>query len=231
MKSAEAYVEALAYGLTPDAAFSSLRPWQPAYCERIPIHIYNASQQLGWRFFPILRRRGASDANLLLHRATSDLEQLRRWARQRPNWALATGLASGVLVVRVDGPEGLTSLLELCEDDWDWLDTLRSLADQTRHIFFSWPGSQYKIDGPRNIGKNLSVLEEGDWLLMPPSIESSGAQHVYLNPRLWVSSLPPWLFDRIFGRESDVAPVPPFGLTSSSKSSLYTAASRGLVRK
>jgi len=123
MKSAAALIQSLSRGLAVDTALTSLPPYDLQYFARIPIIVYRASQELGWRFFPVPRFSCYVDRNLLINRATSHLYQLEAYARQHPDFALATGMGSGALGLVVDGKEGQSSILSLCGGDWDWLDT------------------------------------------------------------------------------------------------------------
>jgi hypothetical protein len=114
--------------------------------------IYRAAQQLHWRFFVLSSNGDSTPDGSRIDSATNDLEQLKCWARQRPRWALATG--SGVLVLEVDSAEGgQDSLLELCRDDWGWLDTLRSSAGFKRYIFFRCLDPLRQLNGFGHIGK------------------------------------------------------------------------------
>ncbi len=54
MKSAAAFIQSLRRGLPVDTALSSLAPHELEYHARIPVNVYRASQELGWRFFPRL---------------------------------------------------------------------------------------------------------------------------------------------------------------------------------
>jgi hypothetical protein len=101
----------------------------------------------------------------------------------------------------VDGEEGQNSLIRLCGDDWDWLDTLRTQAGQKRFVFFAWSDQQRQISGNSHIGKGLRVLGDGDWLLFPPSREVNGAEHVILTPQLVPIDPPRWLLDRLIPLE------------------------------
>jgi hypothetical protein len=107
----------------------------------------------------------------------------------------------------VHGETGRNSLLDLCEDDWDWLFTLRTQAGAKRYIFYAWPEDRQKMPRSVTLGKGLSILGDGDWLLYPPSRESGGAQHVFLT-RSIASPAPRWLLDRIFSQEGAAEPVP-----------------------
>ncbi len=216
MKSAEAFVKAIERGLSPIKALQSLPNHDPLYIDRIPVEIYRAALQYGWRFLPVWSGKQLAAKQGNFFEATANLVQLRGWARERPTgWILVTGRASGVFALEVDGREGLASLLDLCGDDWSWLDTLRSVAGEKRCIFFAWPEGQRQISGGRQIGEGLSVLGEGDWILMPPSCEPHGTQHIYLNPGAEVIAAPAWLLARAFEPANTIDPSQPFSPCSS----------------
>jgi Bifunctional DNA primase/polymerase, N-terminal len=117
MKSASAFVRALEQGLSPIEALQSLPEYEPRYIHKIPVELYRAALRNGWRFFPVSfdKHHNVTHANLV--QATDDVERLRLWARESPNWALVRGRHSGVFVLEVDGDKGLASLLDLCGDD------------------------------------------------------------------------------------------------------------------
>ena len=215
MKSLTAFVQALEQGLSPIEALHSLPDYEPRYIQRVPVEIYHAALQNGWRFFPVSSSRHRAVMHASPYEATDNLQQLRSWARELPHWALVTGPDSGVFVLEVDGGEGLASLLDLCGDDWSWLDTLRSVAGEKRCIFFAWPDGWMQISGGRQIGEGLSVLGEGDWILIPPSCEPHGTQHIYRNPGSEVIAAPTWLLVRAFEPADTVDPSRPFPPCSS----------------
>lgn len=185
-------------------ALRSVPNYQLRYIAKVPVEVHRAALRYGWRFLPVPFNKHAIDKQETLIHATDTLLQLRHCARQCSNWALVTGPESGVFVIEVNGSEGLASFLDLCGDDWSWLDTLRSIANEQRHIFFSWPKGRRMIKRSRQIGANLLVLGEGDWLLVPLSRESQGTQQFYLNPQAAVDTAPSWLLDRIFERADAV---------------------------
>lgn len=210
MKSAELFVEALEQGLSPIEALQSLPEYEPPYIHRIPVEVYRAALRKGWWFFPVSFSEHLAVTHANLFQATDNLQQLRNWAREWPNWALVTGPDSGVFVLEVDSDAGLASLLDLCGDDWSWLDTLRSVAGEKRCIFFVWPEGRRQISSNLQIHEGLSVLGEGDWVLIPPSRKPHGTQHVYLNPEAEVVAAPVWLLDRAFESADTVDPSRPF---------------------
>jgi hypothetical protein len=203
MKSADEYLALLESGFSAKRALSSLAQCELQYIEKVPFDVYCAARWFGWRFFPIPRRRFSPFSRLRISEATENLEQLKRWACIPSHWALATGALSGVFVIVVEGDSGRNSLLECCGDDWDWLFTLRTQAGLKRYIFYAWPENQRQIPRSSFLGKGLSILGEGDWLLYPPSREPSGVQHVFLT-RSTAAHPPAWLLDRVFDRERDV---------------------------
>jgi hypothetical protein len=215
MKSLVAFVQALEQGVSPIEALQSLREYEQHYFHKVPSEIYRAVVRNGWRFFPVSSSKHPAVTHADLFQATDNLQQLSNWARESPNWALATGPDSGVFVLEVDGGEGMASLLDLCGDDWNWLDTLRSMAGEKRCIFFAWPQGRRQISGDRQIGEGLSVLVEGDWVLIPPSCEPHGTQHIYLNPGSEVIASPAWLLVRAFEPADTVDPSQPFSPCSS----------------
>lgn len=215
MKSAQLFVEALEQGMSPVETICSLPTYEPLYIQRVPVEIHRAALRNGWRFFPVSSSKHVAVTHANLVQATDNLQQLRHWARESPNWALVTGADSGVFVLEVDGGEGLASLLDLCGDDWNWLDTLRSVAGEKRCICFAWPEGRRQINSDLQIGKGLSVLGEGDWVLVPPSRELHGKQHSYLNPKAEVLVAPVWLLGRAFLPADMVDPSRPFPPCSS----------------
>jgi hypothetical protein len=215
MKSAAAFVEVLEQGLSPIEALRSLPEYEQPYIHRVPSEIYRAAVRNGWRFFPVSSSKHPTVTHANLFEAKDNLQELRNWARESPNWALVTGPDSGVFVLEVDGREGLASLLDLCGDDWSWLDTLRSVAGEKRCIFFAWPEGRREISGDQQIGEGLNVLGEGDWILMPPSCEPHGTQHIYLNPGAEVIAAPAWLLARAFEPADTIDPLRPFPPCSS----------------
>ena len=205
MKSADAFIDLLARGIGAGRALSSLPQCELQYIAKVPIGVYLAARFYGWRFFPAPQFRRSAIDRLHIREATNNSDKLKLWARTRPEWALATGALSGVFVLVVHGDDGRKSLLETCGDDWDWLFTLRTQAGSKRYIFYTWPENEQQ--NPRSIylGKGLSLLGEGDWLLFPPSREISGVQHVFLT-RSTPAQAPCWLHNLVFCSGTEVAP-------------------------
>lgn len=205
MKSADAFIDLLARGISANRALSSLPQCELEYIAKVPIGVYLAARLYGWRFFPAPQFRRSSIDRFHIHEATNNVDTLKLWARARPEWALATGALSGVFVLAVHGDIGRKSLLESCGDDWDWLFTLRTQAGSKRYIFYAWPENERQNPRSIHLGKGLSLLGEGDWLLFPPSREISGVQHVFLT-RSIPAQVPCWLHNLAFCAGTAVTP-------------------------
>lgn len=216
MKPAHLLVQALEQGMSPVEAIRSLPTYEPLYIHRVPTEVYRAAMQKGWRFFPVpsSKHLPVTHANLM-QAATNNLQQLRRWARVYSNWALVTGPTSGVFVLEVDGDAGLTSLLDLCGDDWSWLDTLRSMAGKQRWITFAWPQGLSQISRGQQFAKGLRIIGEGDWVLIPPSREPNVAQHAYMDPLAEITAAPGYLLERAFKPADAIDPSRPLPSCSS----------------
>ena len=182
----------------------------------------------GWPVFPLAPRskqpmRGSSG----LLEATTDRERIERWWTRDPdaNVALATGPASGVWVLDVDGPEGSRTLTELEEELGPLPDTLeQQTGGGGRQLFFAWPvGREIRnrqnagLDGWEKTRKTgIDVRGEGGYVVLPPSIhpdtghaydwqvgDSGRIDHAHKAWLDWLSPVsryvPPW---------EKVAPVP-----------------------
>jgi hypothetical protein len=210
MKQAELFVEALKQGLSPIEALRSLPEYEQPYVNKVPVEIYRAALRNGWQPLPVSPSRRLIGTHANFFAATDNPQRLRRSVALCPNWVLLTGRNPGIFVLEVDGEHGHTSLLALCQDDWNWLDTLRSMAGEKRYIFFAWPEGRRQFSGSRQIGEGLSVRGEGDWVLLPPCRARHGAQHSYLNPMDEVVAPPLWILRRGFEPSDAADPSRPF---------------------
>jgi putative DNA primase/helicase len=173
----------------------------------LPSMIINAAS-IGWKLFPLRAR--TKDGQLVkswIAEATSDLAQLKQWAKQYPgcNWGMATGQVSGVFVADLDGPEG---------EAW-----ARALALPESLIISTGKGCQVYFLTPLNVSiKNsvgaiapgVDIRGDGGYVVLPPSIHPNGKTYTYLNA---VSPLvaPDWLVELLTQDQPSSAPPPPQG--------------------
>lgn len=160
----------------------------------------------GWRIFPV---PPASSLHASLTRdriaeATNDLAVLEELAELNPScrWGLATGKASRVFVLEMEGGLGSAALNRLAtiyiEDDGSDFHTLSSRAGEFVFAFFRYPAGLAMRHSGRHPEPGLTIHGEGDFVLLPPSRYSSGIVHAYLNPDEPVEAAPQWLLDLAF---------------------------------
>lgn len=130
---------------------------------------------VGLHVFPLEANGKRPDGRLAphgLHDATADAGQIRAWWRKTrdANVGIATGEVSGIVVLDVDGPEGL--------DAWDALmtDGREEIASSFLvttprggvHVYLAHPGRPV----PNSAGKlapNVDVRGDGGYVVAPPS--------------------------------------------------------------
>jgi len=141
-----------------------------------------------------LARHGVLDA-------TTDPTRIARWWARQPlaNVGVATGRASGIVVVDVDprhdGPRHLAQL------ERQYLDLPRTVEVVSggggRHLYFE------HRDGPIPSGANLvpgvDLRGDGGYVIAPPSLHASGRRYRWRTTQspheLALASLPAWLAD------------------------------------
>lgn len=159
--------------------------------EARPIARYAA---LGWRMVPIWPMRsgrcgcgadpcphkpGKHPVGWLapkgVHSASNNPATLKAWRAAVPdlNWAVATGPASGVLVVDVDGPAGDQALANLeakhgALPPAPWQVTGGGRGG--RQIFFAWPEGRTVKNKIGTLGPKLDLKSAGGYCLISPSI-------------------------------------------------------------
>ncbi len=167
----------------------------------------------GWRIFPVHSIRddgrctcGSSTCDRQakhprnphgLTEATIDEAVIRSWWSRWPdaNIGLATGAESGLLVIDLDGPEGLASWQRLI-DEHGPVDTLEiRTGSGGRHLYFQYP-AEGEFGNRTKVLPGIDVRGERDgkrgYVVAPPSMHISGNRYVVEHDRP-VAPAPPWL--------------------------------------
>lgn len=150
----------------------------------------------GWRVFPILAldamqgcecgeaecdRPGKHPAVKGWNKiATTDLKQIVAWWTEHPNWGvgIATGEASGISVLDVDGAEGTATLGQLAgAEGMPTTPTVQSRAGRF-HYYFRY-NSEIKSRA-KSLGAGLDTRSEGGYVVAPPSPHASGSEYAWL---------------------------------------------------
>lgn len=141
--------------------------------------------KFGWRMAPILAHSIKSSITAV---PTCDGASLALSARDRCNWAVATGHGLAILEVN---EEGQHPLRYLCADEWEWRETLQFRLGASRFFAFHHPERRIRFLGGRFPG--LKLHWEGSAVLIPPSWFVYGPPVTFENPDAPVLSSPRWL--------------------------------------
>ena len=112
-------------------------------------------------------------------------------ARPNANIAMATGPASGVWVLDVDGETGIANLLALAEKNGRLPATVRQhTGGGGGQLFYAWPGVlPWGVEirnGASKFAEHLDVRGAGGYVVLPPSIHPSGRAYA------WADGCAPW---------------------------------------
>ena len=162
----------------------------------------------GWHVFPLAPRSKIPTAGSRgFYEATTNPATLRRlFARFDYNVGVRTGIASGLLILDVDGDDGRASLRRIQADHGNLPRTLVSETGKGWHLWFA-------IDRPvqsnmGKIGAGLDVRADGGYVVAPPSIHESGRCYRWVNREPLVA-VPEWLIGLLVKR-----PTLPLATTS-----------------
>jgi hypothetical protein len=168
----------------------------------IPPEVRAAAGQ-GFRLFPVEGRGKLPLIKGWPEAATNDTAQLEAWAHQCPacNWGLATGTASGLVVIDVDGAGGRASLADLERRGLTLPATLTVSTGRTdggEHRYFRPPsGVDIRNDQSGKIGAHIDVRGTGGFVVCPPSVHAGGKQYHFIDTSVPVADLPGWVIERL----------------------------------
>jgi len=108
--------------------------------------------------------------------ATTDARQIETWWRKWPdaNVAIATGSISGIVVIDIDGTQGLSTLQEIVNKHGPLPRTAMVRTARGWHLYFRMPPG---IAISCSAGDGLDVRGDGGYAVAPPSVHAAG--HVY----------------------------------------------------
>ena len=149
----------------------------------------------GFHIFPCRPRDKRPATANGLKDATTDPDIIRAWWRQQPdnNIAIATGPASGVFVVDVDGLDAEATLRRLEAEHGALPPTVEVITARGRHIYFKWPQEPVRNSAGK-IGPHIDVRGDGGYVLSPPSIHPSGRPYCWsVDSASSIADAPGWL--------------------------------------
>ncbi|MBR0734869.1 MULTISPECIES: bifunctional DNA primase/polymerase [Bradyrhizobium] len=132
-----------------------------------------------------------------LKEATTDPNIISEWWRQQPdnNIAIATGAASGIFVVDVDGLDA-EALLRQLEVELGPCRGVEVITARGRHIYFRWPHDPVRNSAGK-IARHIDMRGEGGYVLSPPSIRPTGRPYCWsVNSATQIADAPGWLLSK-----------------------------------
>lgn len=113
--------------------------------------------------------------------ATRDVGQIRSWWEIWPaaNIGIAAGL--GMVVIDVDGAEGLNSLFEL-ERLYGPLPTGLRVRTGSGGLHIYLATTEHFANSMSAVGPGIDIRSEGAYVVAPPSLHASGERYSWVNP-------------------------------------------------
>lgn len=113
------------------------------------------------------------------HGASSAIEDVERWwLDQEWNIGVRTGAASGIMVVDVDGPDGVAELEQLEAEHGSLPPTFTYRSgrdDVSTHRVFTIP--EGRVVRTTKLAPHIDVKAEGGYALLPPSLHRTGRHY------------------------------------------------------
>lgn len=135
--------------------------------------------------------------------ASTDMEKIIQWWTKWPdaNIGVATGAASGFIVLDIDPPLGEESIEEIERAHGPLPDTIEAITGSGgRHILFKQP-SWYVKSSSGEIGKGLDVRGDGGYIVVAPSLHKSGQRYEWeiehRPEETELAEIPEWLADKL----------------------------------
>ena len=144
--------------------------------------------------------------------ATTDLDMIRQWWRQEPqfNLAIATGAVSGIFVVDVDGLDAEVELRKLEAEQGGLPGTIEAITARGRHVYFRSPEMPVRNSAGK-IAPGIDVRGDGGYVLAPPSIHPTGRRYEWsVDCASALADAPAWRLDKVSPPAKGAAlPLPP----------------------
>lgn len=145
--------------------------------------------------------------------ATNSPDAVARWdevyGAGRYNLGIRTGAESGLLVLDVDGTEGIAALHELTGSVFPQTVAATTGRARSYHIYFRHPGFPVRNSAGK-LGVGLDLRGDGGYVVAPPSRHATGRAYAWLKGRapgeMELAPAPDWLLARIAPQEPRTAP-------------------------
>ncbi len=132
-----------------------------------------------------------------LRDASTDLDLIRTWWARWPhaNLGVATGTASGLMVLDVDLPDGPASLARLVADRGRLPETCEQRTGSGgRQLLFAHPGQP--VSNRARLLPGIDVRGDGGYIVVPPSTHACGGRYQWTG-RIPPAAPPRWLLELV----------------------------------
>lgn len=127
-----------------------------------------------------------------------DIEEVIKWWKDDPeyNIGILTGKQSGIVVIDVDGPEGIESL-----GKFDCPETPTVLTGKGKHLYYAYPG--LPIKNAVRLLPGIDIRGDAGYVVAPPSGHMNGRQYKWYGntQNIPLAPLPSWV-NQLLNRES-----------------------------
>lgn len=111
-------------------------------------------------------------------RLPTEAEVIEWWTQSaNANIGIVTGLISGVVVIDLDGPEGLQTALAM-----NLTSSVISFTGRGKHLWYRHPGGTNNIENAVRKYPGLDIRGDGGYVVAPPSVHENGHRYRWLKP-------------------------------------------------
>lgn len=137
----------------------------------------------GWSVIPVQAHGKVPliDWKPFTQRKATEIE-ITEWFKKEVNIGVVTGQISNLIIIDLDGQEGLDEANKL-----GLKSSVTVITGKGRHLYYKW---QPNIKNAVRIRPGIDIRSDNGFVVMPGSISESGKRYRFLNPVLVVASLP-----------------------------------------
>jgi Bifunctional DNA primase/polymerase, N-terminal/Primase C terminal 1 (PriCT-1) len=144
--------------------------------------------------------------------ATADADIIVQWWREQPdaNLAVATGTASDIFVLDIDGLDAEIELRRLEKEHGTLPSSVESITARGRHVWFRYSTDVLVPNSTGKIAPGCDIRGNGGYVLAPPSIHPSGRRYEWSVDCAALAPAPEWLLDIVSQpATTGTQPLPP----------------------
>jgi hypothetical protein len=149
----------------------------------------------GWPVLPLVPRGKVPLTRHGLKDATTDPAQIQQWWRRWPsaNVGVVTGPPSGLLVVDLDGEDGLTSWARLEVKHGPVVTLEQATGSGGAHLLLRYPEGLELGNSAGRLGEGVDTRGRGGYIVAPPSVHPSGRVYAWTASGQEIAPAPRWL--------------------------------------